>query len=332
MSSRHRSLANASEVARWHALSGYPDNVTDDGEIVEAEDARRLGAEKEGLRLEIERLRSSQNPEPARNLARLAAGYLVAGDVETARRYVSAGREALADERSSRMKIGILGSSTVGRTLAARIAELGYPVMIGTRNVSALLARTEGDTYGNPSFAVWHQEHGRVKVGTFAETGAHGEIIFNCTAGTVSLEVLRTVGAMHLNGKILVDVANPLDFSRGMPPSLTVCNTDSLGEQIQRAFPGVRVVKTLNTMTARLMVNPGLVPGDHDAFVSGNDVDAKAAVTRILKEWFGWRSVVDLGDITTARGAEMILPMWLELMGALGNPLFNFHIAQRDRE
>jgi hypothetical protein len=167
----------------------------------------------------------------------------------------------------------------------------------------------------------------RATHGTFADAAAFGEIIFNCTSGMASLDALRQAGAGNLDGKILIDVANPLDFSKGMPPTLSVCNTDSLGEQIQRAFPGARVVKTLNTMNTNVMVDPGLVPGDSDVFVSGNDAAAKAQVTEILKSWFGWRSIIDLGDITTARGTEMLLPIWLRLWSTFKTLNINFHIA-----
>ncbi len=132
----------------------------------------------------------------------------------------------------------------------------------------------------------------------------------------------------NLVGKILVDISNPLDFSKGMPPFLSVCNTDSLGEQIQRAFPGARVVKTLNSVNSGVMVNPSLVPGDHDMFISGNDAAAKGKVAEILKEWFGWKSVIDLGDITGARSQEMILPLWLRLMGIYKTPNFNFKVVK----
>jgi hypothetical protein len=167
------------------------------------------------------------------------------------------------------------------------------------------------------------------RLGTFVEAAAHGEVVINATAGTGSLEALALAGARNLDGKILIDIANPLDFSKGMPPSLTVCNTDSLGEQIQKAFPGAKVVKTLNTTNAYVMVDPSQVAGgNHDIFVSGNDAEAKKRVTSLLKEWFGWKSVIDLGDITTARGTEMILPIWVRLWGALGTPMFNFKIAR----
>jgi 8-hydroxy-5-deazaflavin:NADPH oxidoreductase len=227
------------------------------------------------------------------------------------------------------MKIGVLGSAVVGRTISAKLAELGHEVMIGTRDVSKTLAHTEADYMGNPPYNVWQQQNSQIKLGTFAEVAAFGELLFNCTSGGGSLEALKLAGENNLNGKLLLDVSNPLDFSRGMPPSLLVCNTDSLGEQIQRTYPQLKVVKTLNTMTAMVMVNPALVAGDHDVFVSGNDANAKAQAVDILKNWFGWKTVIDLGDITTARGAEMILPIWLNLMGALKSPFFNFHVARQ---
>lgn len=143
-----------------------------------------------------------------------------------------------------------------------------------------------------------------------------------------ALDALKLAGTGNMNGKILIDVSNPLDFSKGMPPTLSVCNSDSLGEQIQRAYPGVHVVKALNTMNCNIMVNPSLVPGSHDAFVSGNDAGAKAKVTDILKNWFGWKTVIDLGDITTARGTEMLLPIWIRLMGKFQSPNFNFKIVR----
>ena len=214
------------------------------------------------------------------------------------------------------MQIGILGTGVVGQTLGARLTQLGHDVMLGSRTAT------------NAKAAKWASENSpRGKQGTFADTATFGNIVFNCTSGTVSLEVLNAAGAANLGNKVLVDVSNPLDFSKGFPPTLSVCNTDSIAEQIQAAFPSARVVKTLNTMTAAVMVNPALVSGEHDVFVSGNDAAAKSEVTDLLRS-FGWRTVIDLGDITTARGVEMILPLWLQLMGAFKSPLFNFHIAR----
>jgi len=227
------------------------------------------------------------------------------------------------------MKIGILGTGMVGRSLGAKLFERGHAVMIGTRDAAKTLARTESDTMGNPPYGAWVKEHPHIKLGTFAEAAAHGEVVINATSGGASIEALKLAGDANLNGKILIDVANPLDFSKGMPPTLSVCNTDSLAEQIQRAFPKVKVVKTLNTVNASLMVNPHqLADGDHDLFVSGNEAEARTQVVHFLKTWFGWKHVIDLGDLTTARGAEMLLPIWLRLWGAFKTANFNYKIVR----
>jgi 8-hydroxy-5-deazaflavin:NADPH oxidoreductase len=167
-----------------------------------------------------------------------------------------------------------------------------------------------------------------VQLSTFGEATARGEMVVNATAGAVSLEALELAGEDNLNDKVLVDISNPLDFSQGMPPKLSVSNTDSLGEQIQRRFPEAKVVKTLHTMNAYLMVDPSqLTDADHTVFVSGNDAEAKTMVTELLRG-FGWTDIIDLGDITTARGTEMLLPMWLRLFGMLQKPVFNFKIVR----
>ena len=226
------------------------------------------------------------------------------------------------------MRFGILGTGAVGKTIAARLDGLGHEVMVGTRDPQETLSRTEPDAYGTPPFSAWQEEHPEVKLGTFGEAAAHGEMVVNATAGGVSLEALQLAGEDNLNGKVLMDVANPLDFSQGMPPTLSVSNTDSLGERIQRRFPEARVVKTLHTMNAHLMVDPAQLGGaDHTVFVGGDDAEAKQAVTGLL-ESFGWTDVIDLGDITTARGTEMMLPVWLRLFGALQKPIFNFKIVR----
>jgi predicted dinucleotide-binding enzyme len=214
------------------------------------------------------------------------------------------------------MNIGILGTGVVAQTIGSKLVQLGHSVMLGSR------------TEANPRAVVWAKEEGgNALFGTFAEAAAFGEILFNCTLGTASLDALQLAGAENMKGKILIDLSNPLDYSVGPIPTLSVCNTDSLGEQIQRAFPETRVVKTLNTMNVNVMVNPTIIHGDHDVFVSGNDIEAKAQVINILKKWFGWRSVIDLGDITTARGVEMLIPLWLRLWGVIESPRFNFKIV-----
>lgn len=216
------------------------------------------------------------------------------------------------------MKIAVFGTKMVGQAIATKLVELGHDVMMGSR------------TRDNESATQWKSSVGeRASVGTFADAAAFGELVFNCTSGSGALAALEAAGASHLEGKVLVDLANPLDFSRGMPPSLFVSNTDSLGEQIQRKFPSTRVVKTLNTVNCNVMVDPGLVAGgEHHMFVCGNDADAKAEVSRILTEWFGWKHVIDLGDISAARATESYLHLWLRLMGALGTPNFSIEVVQ----
>lgn len=214
------------------------------------------------------------------------------------------------------MRIGVLGTGTVGRTLAGALLSRGHEVRLGSR------------TAGNEAALAWAQSiGGPASEGTFADAAGFGELVFNATAGAASLAALEMAGAELLAGKVLVDVANPLDTSRGMPPTLTVANDDSLGEQIQRRFPEVRVVKALNTVTAALMVDPALVDGAHTVFVAGDDAAAKAEVGRLL-ESFGWPagSIMDLGDITAARGTEMYMALWLRLWGATGTAVLNVEV------
>ncbi|HET6146809.1 MAG TPA: NAD(P)-binding domain-containing protein [Polyangia bacterium] len=215
------------------------------------------------------------------------------------------------------MKIGVLGTGIVGTTIASKLVQLGNDVKMGSRGA------------GNEKAVAWTRSNGaRASEGSYADAAAFGELLFNCTSGTGSLPALQAAGAANLGGKVLVDVSNPLDFSKGMPPSLSVCNTDSLAEQLQRAFPSIKVVKALNTMTAAIMVNPGLIKDEHDVFLCGNDAGAKGQVSELLTGGFGWQHVIDLGDLTAARGLEMALPLWLRLYGALQSPMFNFHIAR----
>jgi predicted dinucleotide-binding enzyme len=224
------------------------------------------------------------------------------------------------------VKIGILGTGMVGKTIASKLVELGHEVRMGSRAA------------GNENAVAWATEAGEgASEGAFADAAGFGEVVFNCTAGGASLDALKAAGDTNLAGKLLIDVANPLDFSHGMPPSLSVCNTDSLGERIQRAFPATRVVKALNTVNCDVMVEPARVPGEHIVFVCGNDAEAKEKAVRLLSE-FGWRveRVLDLGDITAARSTEMYLPLWLNLMGQLGTLHFNIELAREvesvDRE
>jgi predicted dinucleotide-binding enzyme len=215
------------------------------------------------------------------------------------------------------MRIAVLGTGMVGRTLGSRLVELGHQVRMGSRSA------------GNERAAEWAAEAGAAaSAGDIADAAAVGEVVLNCTSGTASLEALEAAGAANLAGKLLVDVANPLEFSQGFPPTLTVCNTDSLGEQIQRAFPEARVVKALNTVNCAVMVEPGRVPGEHVLFMCGDEEGAKRETLAILGE-LGWpeERVVDLGDITGARGMEMYLPLWVRIMAGRGNADFNVALA-----
>jgi predicted dinucleotide-binding enzyme len=214
------------------------------------------------------------------------------------------------------MRIGVLGTGLVGNTIATKLVSLGHAVKMGARSAT------------NEKAAAWARSTGGGgSAGTFGDAAAFGEIVFNCTNGAGTLAALDAAGDANLRGKILIDVSNPLDFSRGMPPTLLIANTDSLGEQVQRTHPDAKVVKALNTMNCNVMVNPGLVKGEHDVFISGNDPEAKARVVELLRT-FGWKNVVDAGDISAARGQEMLLVMWARLFGALQTPTFNFHIAR----
>ena len=216
------------------------------------------------------------------------------------------------------MQVGILGSGIVGQTLGFKLVQLGYNVMLGTRDPEKL-DEPKGRGSEARSLRDWLTATGAgASVGTFRDTATHGELVINALAGAASLEVLNAIGELHLNGKILVDTSCPIDFSRGLPRTLFVKDTDSLAEMLQRAFPEVRVVKTLNTMSVALMANPALVGnGDHTIFLSGNDPEAKARVVEILRE-FGWNDILDLGNIATARGTEMLLPLGFAVMHALG--------------
>lgn len=219
------------------------------------------------------------------------------------------------------MDIGILGSGTVGRTLGAKLRQLGHGVAIGSRDAAKPEARD------------WAAAQGAVAT-DFAGAAAAGSLLINATAGSASLEALRAAGEQALGDKVLIDIANPLDFSGGFPPALTVANRDSLAEQIQRAFPRLRVVKALNTVTAPVMVDPaGVGGGDHDVFLAGDDTTAKAQTAELLVS-FGWRPerIRDLGGIDAARGLEMYLPLWIRIMGRLGTAQFNIRIVGTDPE
>lgn len=229
------------------------------------------------------------------------------------------------------MRIAVLGTGAVGQAVAGKLAELGHEVAVGTRDPEATLAQTEPGYLGNPPFRVWQEAHADVVLRAPAEAAALGELIVNATNGAGSIAMLEAAGEDYLAGKVLVDIANPLDLSQGMPPTLFVCNTDSLGEQIQRRFPQARVVKALNTMNCEVMVDPTKLPGEHDVFLCGEDREAKRQVTELL-ESFGWPSehIRDLGGIASARGTEMHVALWLRLWGSLATGYFNIGVVRAE--
>lgn len=228
------------------------------------------------------------------------------------------------------MKIGILGTGIVGQTLGLKFIQLGHSVILGTRDPSNLNEpKGHGPNANARTLGNWLAEAGsRASVATFSDAAAQSELVINATSGSASVEVLHSVGAEHLNGKTVIDTSNPIDFSRGFPLTLFVKDTDSLGEILQREFPDVRIVKTLNTMASMVMVNPaGIGNGDPTVFLSGNDSAAKTQVAKLLRE-LGWSDIIDLGDITTARGQEMMLPIGHALFRALNTFELAFKVVR----
>lgn len=207
----------------------------------------------------------------------------------------------------------------VGNTIGSALIRLGHEVKMGSR------------TKGNEKALAWVSANGaNASEGTFADAAAFGEVVFVATKGEGTLDALHAAGAGNLAGKVLVDISNPLDFSKGMPPSLFISNTDSLGEQIQAAFPETKVVKTLNIVNCEVMVNAGRSSATERGtmFVSGNDAGAKQSVIKNFLTPWGWNDVIDLGDITTARGTEMLLPIWVRTWAATGNGHFAFKVVR----
>jgi len=213
------------------------------------------------------------------------------------------------------MKVGVLGTGVVGKALASKLVNIGHEVKMGSRKA------------GNEAAVGWAQDSGDLATeGSFADCAQHGEIVVNASTGSRSIEALEAAGEKNLSGKLLIDVANPIDRDTG---TLTVCNTDSLAEQVQARFPDAQVVKTLNTVNVSVMVNPTAVKGPHNIFMSGNDGNAKRKTRRLL-EAMGWpgADILDLGDITTARGTEMYLIFFVKVMSHFGSPAFNIQVKQ----
>jgi predicted dinucleotide-binding enzyme len=213
------------------------------------------------------------------------------------------------------MKIGVLGTGATGLTIGSKLVELGHDVMVGSRDEA------------NPKSVAWAKDtHRNALYGTFMNAAEFGEIIFNCTFGPASIKALNLAGAENLKDKVLIDTSNPFDRSTDTW-ILTVCNTDSLGEQIQRAFPDTKVIKTLNTVNVNVIVEPHKLIERTAVFVSGNDIEAKATVVMILRDWFGWREIIDLGNITTARSVEMYMLLWHDLRRVIPSKRFNIKVV-----
>lgn len=214
--------------------------------------------------------------------------------------------------------IGVLGTGMVGSTIASKMIQLGYSVKMGSRSAT------------NEKAVAWAASSGSAAShGTFEDAARFGEVVFLCSKGDATLDVIKLAKPASFKGKVVIDISNPLDFSKGMPPSLIpqFANTNSLAEEVQKMLPGAHVVKTLNIVNCEVMVNPRKSGGDPTMFMSGNDPQAKKTVKSILNQ-FGWNDIIDLGDITTARGTEMILPLWARTWAATQNGYFGFKIVR----
>jgi len=226
------------------------------------------------------------------------------------------------------MKIGIIGSGIVAQTLGAKLIELGHDVVLGTRDPSKLDEKKNMAVTLREWLAAVSKAGKQGKVVTFQEAASHGDLLFNATHGQASIEALKIAGADKIGPKVVIDTANELDFSKGMPPGALASQTNCLGERIQAAFPNLKIVKSLNTISAPVMVAPqALAGGEHTLFVSGNDAPAKAAAAELLKS-FGWKDILDLGDISSARGPEMYMAMWIRLWGATGTGMVNVKVVR----
>jgi 8-hydroxy-5-deazaflavin:NADPH oxidoreductase len=220
------------------------------------------------------------------------------------------------------MNIGVLGTGMVGEAIASALTEKGQNVRLGSRSAT------------NEKAAEWvKKSNNHATQGDFNDAASFGEMVFLCLNGAHALDVVHSINADNVSGKIIIDVTNPLDFSKGMPPRLLegLSNSNSLGEEIQKAWPGARVVKVFNTVNANVMVNPKLVNnGDHSLFVCGDDADAKNRVKHFLVDTFGWKpeNLLDLGGISSARVTEAYVPFWVSMMQALGTPMFSIKVVK----
>lgn len=214
------------------------------------------------------------------------------------------------------MHIAVLGTGTVGKSVAYALSRRGHQVVVGTRDPD------------RADVAAWAAESG-VPVRPFESVATEAAVVVNATAGAASLTVLERVGG-DVDGRVLLDVSNPLDFSRGFPPSLVLGpGGASLAEQIQAVHPRAAVVKALNTVAAEVMVEPAAVPGLHHLPVCSDDDDAKALVLGLLGE-LGWRpdQLLDLGPLSAARGMEAYVLFWVHVYRTIGTGRFNVRVVR----
>jgi 8-hydroxy-5-deazaflavin:NADPH oxidoreductase len=209
------------------------------------------------------------------------------------------------------MQIAIVGSGEVGRSLGRAWRAAGHEATIGTRDPAETRARPE-----------WAD----VDLDLVAYADLDAEVFLNATRGETALDALRAVGPA-LSGKVVIDTTNALDFSQGFPPSLFVSNTDSLSEQLQRALPEARLVKMFNTMNNQVMAHPTSLGQESTIFLAGNDESARGTAAALARD-LGWTDVLDLGDLTAARGLEMYLPLWLRIANAVGGVPFNIKVVR----
>lgn len=229
------------------------------------------------------------------------------------------------------MNIAVIGTGMVGRSISAKLAQLGHKVVMGTRDTEKTYAQTETDVFGNIPFVEWQKDNSNVELSTFSEAAAGASLLFVCTHGSISKTALELAGSDNLKGKTIIDLSNGLMFGEvGEQPKLEPANTNSVGEQLQTAFPEANIVKTLNNIQHTVMVNPALVQGNHNVFVSGESEDAKSEVKSILRS-FGWQTeqIVDLGGITYSRAMEMNVLLWWRMYELLGTGEFNFQIMKK---
>jgi predicted dinucleotide-binding enzyme len=205
------------------------------------------------------------------------------------------------------MKIGILGSGPVGRSLGKGFASNGHDVRLGSR------------TPGKQEVQDWLKTtKGKVSAGTFSEAARHGDVLVLCCLGEAAEEVIKLSGMNNLDGKLVIDATNPLDFSKGMPPGLFVGTSDSLGERVQRMLPNAKVVKCFNMVNNQTMTNPRMKEGLPDMIICGNNDAAKQQVAGLLKE-FGWGEPIDIGGIDGSRWLEAYTALWVRLAIKLGS-------------